>query len=302
LWKLGVDILLMCSIIAFVVRVLRNPSNPRGLRQLGELDGSIRGLIKEAENAGKSLNDQLIRRQDGLEKLLFDFESCEKRIIRLQSRAEETRGAVEVAMSKVQRGLDALNAALTRFQTKEAQVRLAAVEQQPMVQTVVAQPAPVIHREPVAPDQKIEVRGEAPHAPNVQPPVAAQPVFTPAVQPPVLPEQPVAQAVQQQPVPPFSGMAQPLAPVAPLASQIERETIPRRASPVTPEILSMAQSLLQQGATPETVSAKTGLSRDQVRLLIALDARKRSLKAGLGQQIIDPRLGVLGSQRKTTAT
>jgi hypothetical protein len=121
--SLGADIALMGSILLFVHRVLRNRTNPRGLRQLGELEGTIRSLIREAEGAGKSLNDQLIRRQESLEKLLFDLESCEKRIHRVQSRAEETRGGVDVAMAKVQKALDALNAALNRYQTREHQLR-----------------------------------------------------------------------------------------------------------------------------------------------------------------------------------
>lgn len=306
-WTLGADIALMGSIVLFVYRVLRNPTNPKGLRQLGELEGTIRSLIREAEGAGKSLNDQLIRRQESLEKILFDLEACEKRTHRVQSKAEETRGSVDVAIVKVQKGLDALNGALTRFQTREQQIKGFAEGQDPFltsaqqnsaagavpVQPPVRQSGQLQNQRPNTPEQPAAHWYEAPddgatYAPQTITDVQDGPLptydraiagFTRMSS-----EQDGMRRVIPQPEgragDRFVPLSQTPAPSSeqtglsePRADSIHRKVMGERlpsAPRITREQLVQAQSLIQQGVSVEEVIARSGLAPEQVKLLVAV--------------------------------
>lgn len=333
MWSLGSDVALMGSILLFVYRVLRNPTNPRGLRQLGELEGTIRSLIREAEGAGKGLNDQLIRRQEGLEKLLFDLEACEKRIHRIQSRAEETRGGVDVAMVKVQKALDALNAALARFQTRELQVRYlgergvvsddaaitrpadgahsvcpSPVPQPPPRRPLPSQRDPLISSWYEAPEGVGRDEAEMADVSSYDGDTRAQQARS-------------AEKSSQQELPngvhaASSGVSeQSGGPIRELEERVdvasaarsihERVTVDRMTQErhVTREHLAEARALLRQGLSVEEVSRRSGLLLDQVRLLSALDERSAlprttPMNRPVVRPAIDPRLGVLGNIRR----
>lgn len=330
MWSLGADVALMGSILLFVYRVLRNPTNPRGLRQLGELEGTIRSLIREAEGSGKSLNDQLIRRQEGLEKLLFDLEACEKRIHRLQSRAEETRGGVDVSMVKVQKALDALNAALARFQTRELQVRYVAErgvvpEEAPTSQIVQApnpaQSVPVRqsslrptdpgrkgpshpwYEAPEGAHQSSEETGDADYdgVYGGLPPRA----LNETIQRERLGQgRDASRQFREQSFPQSQDREQRPESFVSSSSIHDQITVDRtKQKPrVTREHLAEAQSLLRQGLSVEEVSRRSGLLVDQVRLLSALGDGRPTARPVTNRTIlrpaIDPRLGVLGNVRR----
>lgn len=328
MWSLGTDVALMSSILFFVYRVLRNPTNPRGLRQLGELEGTIRSLIREAEGAGKALNDQLIRRQEALEKLLFDLEACEKRIHRVQSRAEETRGGVDVAMVKVQKALDALNGALTRFQTREFQVRYVAErgvspEEHPAPHQVHVHSAPPPHLARQHPSQPILSRGndnsdqwyEAPdgttggqnrlaerHPDDDRRALLSQTHREHRETEPRGNDQATFYPNRGQPSPSYAHSESAPESVMTAGSIHDRVTVDhiRQKPRITREHLTKAQALLKQGIAPEEVARQTGLLLDQIHLLTALaDGRGESRHQAAGRPILrpatDPRLGVLGN-------
>jgi len=88
-WKLGADILLLGALgwLSFVlVRSKGAVAVPS--RQGIELERTLRGLIKEADLASSSLQDQLLRRQQSLEKVLRDLEATESRVSRAAANAE----------------------------------------------------------------------------------------------------------------------------------------------------------------------------------------------------------------------
>jgi len=73
-WTLMIDILLMGTVGIFTYKSLRTPNTFRHSKRLGELDSSLRMLIREASTAGATLNDELIIRRQELEKLLQELE------------------------------------------------------------------------------------------------------------------------------------------------------------------------------------------------------------------------------------
>jgi hypothetical protein len=79
-WKLVIDILLMTTVGLFTYKSLRTPNTFRHSKRLGELDASLRMLIREASSAGSTLNDELIIRKQELERLLQELELTASRL------------------------------------------------------------------------------------------------------------------------------------------------------------------------------------------------------------------------------
>jgi hypothetical protein len=78
--KVALDLLLVVAILYMTWRFISESPVTAHKRELRELQGGLQELISEASQSGKSLNDQLIRRQSNLEKLLLDFEDAERRL------------------------------------------------------------------------------------------------------------------------------------------------------------------------------------------------------------------------------
>lgn len=72
------------------LRFSRAPGVTAHSRQLADLEVALKGLVKEADAAGRSLNDQPLKRQSALEKLLIDVDVSEHRMTRSVSGAEDT--------------------------------------------------------------------------------------------------------------------------------------------------------------------------------------------------------------------
>ena len=97
--KVGVDILLMLSIIYLAWR-LAKPSTSFDDGRVRQLEESLRSLIREAEESSRSLGDHLMRRQQGMEKLLHEFESAEGRIQRTVKGADTKISELENEIHK----------------------------------------------------------------------------------------------------------------------------------------------------------------------------------------------------------
>jgi len=80
LWKLCADILLLVGLGWLGLRLARGQgSSVTGMREVRELEASLKELLHEAEGASRTLQERLSRRQQGLERLLQDLESAEHR-------------------------------------------------------------------------------------------------------------------------------------------------------------------------------------------------------------------------------
>ena len=82
LLELGVDIALMLSLVFLAFRFVRFPRNAPQSREMKDLERMLKGLIADAEDAGRSLDEQLQKRREELEHALFDIERAENRVNR----------------------------------------------------------------------------------------------------------------------------------------------------------------------------------------------------------------------------
>ena len=96
--KVLTDIALMSGIILVGLKVLMSPS--RNPKQIMELDAALKSLIREADHAGRDLNDQLLGRQQVLERLLVDLQSTESRLNSALTKIEEGRRLLEQASAR----------------------------------------------------------------------------------------------------------------------------------------------------------------------------------------------------------
>lgn len=97
--KIGVDVLLMLSLMYLAWRFSKQrPTQAEG--RVTQLEESLRGLVREAEDASRSLEDRLLRRQQGLEKLLREMEAAEAKVHRTLKGADEKKGELEGEIHK----------------------------------------------------------------------------------------------------------------------------------------------------------------------------------------------------------
>ena len=95
-----VDVALYCALGFLALRFLLSSSMSVG-RGAGagagtqKLESSLRKLIKEAEHAGRALNDQLARRQRTLQRLLDEIEGGEQRLRELMSSIQEAESELQ---------------------------------------------------------------------------------------------------------------------------------------------------------------------------------------------------------------
>ena len=97
--KLGADILLVAGVIFLAYRIMMSGSIGSKTAQLLILEASLKGLIKDADASGRSLNDELSRRQNQLERLLSDLTATENRLS-LQRQAIEQQIASQAQIPK----------------------------------------------------------------------------------------------------------------------------------------------------------------------------------------------------------
>ena len=93
--KLSSDGLLVVAIMLLCYRILISGSISTRSAKLVMLEASLRSLIKDAEGAGRSLNDELSRRQHSLERLLSDLTTAEGRLSLTQESIKATQASIE---------------------------------------------------------------------------------------------------------------------------------------------------------------------------------------------------------------
>ena len=285
IWKLVTDFGLLGSLVYFAYRFLRNqtPVNPH---QMQELQNGLRGAIREADQAGKGLNEQLIQRKQNLEKLLIDLETAESRVNRAVNAAEESKGELEILISKTKQAKDEIS-----YQSKPAKAAknvdkfvptpkedLLTVEQV----TEVADADEDDFSQAVNPTGRTNIFGEPiEEVANTYNPV-----------------------IRRSPKELESAFTE-----TPLTTQIEKEValpVPaaknKPAKEVTLEdVYAQAEDLLRAGHALEEVSKQTSLTSDEVRMLSQLMEADTALE---GPQVeasqADNRLGVLAGFKRQT--
>jgi len=278
-WRLLADTLLMGTLLYFCVRSLRSPTNPKTIRQVGELESTLKGLIREAEASGKGLNDQLLRRQDALEKVLLDLETAEQRITRGMKGAEDTGMTLEHAVGKAHRAIKQLAEAIERSEEALANIP----KNEPIIQVEIPKPPSFEEAVRVQPKRETRERSfELSRSVNER-------SFDP-------------QPLEEAP-PPRS---------RPLAASVERhvDRVPSDPMPLDrsigselAKVYSAAEQMLRAGEDLHTVHRRTRLPMEQVQRLSQLvnqeDIEEEQLPP---PQKVDPRLGVLGGASRRNST
>jgi hypothetical protein len=109
LWRISVDVCLMLSMLYLSVRILYSPERAKNLTRLNELNGSMEVLIKDAEEAGRDLNEHLIKRQSHLERLLSDLYTAEKNLKVLSAEGEDLKFVFEKSEKRINEKITSLN-------------------------------------------------------------------------------------------------------------------------------------------------------------------------------------------------
>ncbi len=98
--KLSTDGLLVLAIVFLCYRILMSGSISSRSAKLVMLESSLKGLIREADGASRSLHDELTRRQHSLERLLSDLTAVEGRLSLMQESMKTMTTSAQPAAAK----------------------------------------------------------------------------------------------------------------------------------------------------------------------------------------------------------
>lgn len=248
-------------------------SGGQAARELRAVEESVRRLIRDADEASRELNDQLLRREQALKRTLSDIDVAEKKARELFSNVEtkdsELRARIEVARE------------LTRAPLQSSVVV-------PHVAAHPAAPSSTASAQPVSPAPQVELQNLArKHWTEVDDE-----------------DDDFGIKVDQE--------VKPAARSAGLAASIERQQVsPEIKIPVgatLQDIIKAAHRMIQEGAELQTVAARTRLPLEQVHLLARAFKTRENQSQRSAQSAhtmstskmapTDSRLGVLGSIKR----
>lgn len=272
IWQLVVDLGLVASVLVMSARAFKSSRLPSMLPQTRELESSLRVLIAEAERAGQNLNDQLLHREQNIQRHLSTIQESENRITKalvdaeaLHSKLQTTRAETIKLIQEVKNGLE-----------QGVQMEQSRYEAQPMPHQDV-RPQRVVHEQVTPPpaSSRIEVRDEAP--------TFAESTYT---------ESPMVSEAQ------------------PNALRRERAVAEAPRSNATgydlKKVYQAAEAMIKQGQKIEQVAAQTKIPLEGVRLLAEMieiereeDTRQR--ESTVKVPTTDSRLGALGAIRRQTS-
>ncbi len=299
--KMASDIMLLLSLVWLSFRFVRTPGTGAWNSRMADLESSIRSLIREADEAGRSLGDQLARRQRELEKALYDAETIEGRINKAIIGAEDRKGQLDIQIGKAETAQHGLESAISRSETaaasrplaKSIQVeRQAPPEPQPIIMETVEEPAEEIDSPPIYEEE--EFIGQPPYQ-ELQPAELAPepPSFEIAVQ-----RNPARETATQR----AAGKATPL--TAQVEKEVEQESAPTpavRRQRLRSSMHSIYQAAEQSARVTEEIKPKPALDEQDfgVQDPVSISDRPLEVISTAPQQPgRDPRLGVLGGIKR----
>ncbi len=273
-WKLLTDCGLLGSLIYFALRYLRNQSaaNPH---QLQELHNGLRNAIREADQAGKSLNQQLITRKQSLEKLIFDVQSAESRLNRSIDSAEERKAELDFRLNNPSYNQTATTGISAQPETAayqppkrdllkvEIELDKAVAGDDEFVQAVTAAPKTNIFGETISGSSVVKDSSSIASDENIEHAFGQSPLTTKI-------EKEINVAA---------------------GSYKKKETSPE-------EVYSMAEELLRAGKAIDEVSRQTNLTADEVRILSQMLESETEQESSQEIRTEDNRLGVLSGFKR----
>lgn len=270
LWQLLVDIGLITSVLTLTTRAFKAARLPGMLPKTRELESSLRTLIGEAEAAGLALNDQLLRREQNIQKALSEIQQSEARIAQALTEAEALQSKLQVTRNETVRVIQDLKVGFERGVQAE---RVRAEERQaPSVMS----PPPI--QAPQLQEQRASVERGADFVEQTYPRTPLQRSVE------------VSTASQGLKDPGRSGS---VLNTASSASDLKR-------------VYQSAELLIKEGNAVESVASQMKLPVEGVKLLAQMieiereeDSRKQDQSGKFATA--DSRLGALGSIRRQTS-
>ncbi len=287
--KVATDVSLILALLFLGYRICRSPRSAATIQQVGQLETSLRMLMKEADTASRGLNDQLLKRQQSLEKLLSDIESVDQSIVKSISNVDAKKTEIESLVREATRAGDQLTKNHSR-QIIETAPAMPALSQAPLE-------GRILDSSPIAEPESFGKRIAQPTPKKAQTniygePLGVEPAQRAAIQP-VPAKAPVRKATQRY--------------MQSLARKVEREVSdaalaePDLTSSIQ-EVYTAAEKLLKAGREPEFVAQATNLPLEEVEALQRLAGAQEAASAqpvvttSVAQE--DPRLGVLGGIKR----
>jgi DNA repair exonuclease SbcCD ATPase subunit len=270
-----------------------------------ELEASLRSLISDADAAGRHLNEQLLRREQNLQKLLADISEAEGRLSRSITASEERSKEIHIALENAQELIAELKESFKeeqealRRQQQELRTHQRSFKDQDVKAESLKQTSRKRLDEPQPPS--FEEVGYHRARPRASAPAEYDREISP--QPERMSED------QRRSRPAVSSQEKVMQPEPreparkPATYQAEAATEQRNMQ----KIYAAAEVLLKQGRQLEQVSAQTRLPVEEVRMLsqmieIERDEEQRKSTTGAAAPVDDSRLGVLGNIRRQTTT
>lgn len=269
LWQMAVDLGLIAAVLTMAVRWMKGSQAQALLPQTIELEAALRNLIAEAEVAGRHLNDQLLRRENNIQKYLAELEDSERRIASSVVEGEEVAKRIEGISSTAQTRLQELVSARAPVAKAQAALNSSAKTQQ-QVAALAHASASAVH----ASQKSAKSRASEPQRKAA--PVSAE-----------------------------TGAAAPARAANPAASRPAQAygSAAKREGSELQRVYAAAEKMIRDGHDAESVAASTKLPLEGVQLLSQMieveqtDESKGS-QQGTTESAGDPRLGALGATRR----
>ena len=287
MWQLLVDIGLITSVLTMTVRAFKSSRLPSMLPKTRELEASLRGLIGDAETAGLQLNDQLLRREQNIQRALSEIQQSEARIAKAIAEAEALQSKLQQTRVETVRVIQDLKTGFERG----VQVERSRIDEQSAAMNT-------------APVQATTDYQHTPQTPGYQ---APQPQSAP--QSPAFVEQSYARSPLQRSVEVATTTTASVPPNPASAGVTQSGRRTAQAQPSAAELQKVyksAEMMLKDGQTLESVATQMKLPVEGVRLLaqmIEIEREEDTRK----QDAVDPfaatdsRLGALGVIRRQTS-
>jgi hypothetical protein len=282
-WQLATDLLLLCSLVYLSFQFVRSPRINAQLRAVRELESALRVLVREADGAGRSLNDQLMRRQQALEKALIDADLTEQRLQKVVAAQSPSAATIEATAS----------ARNTTRQTRTAP------DAEETTNSQLRRSIEVGQDNPQAQWNKVNIYGE---------PIQAEPISEAkapgrAQQRAMRTYSPLKAAVQTEIV----AEETPMQPTPSKRSERIKPSAVKEAEDAIEDLYATAEELLRAGEGLALVAARTNLPISDIRALSQMIIGERAVaetKQGPLPPVVDedPRLGVMATMKRQTIT
>lgn len=279
MWQLFIDIGLISSVMAVTMKALKASRIPGMLPKTRELEASLRSLIAEAEQAGMQLNEQLLRREQNIQKSLSEIQEHEARMTTMLAEAELLQSKLQATRTETVRIVQDLRAGFERgMQSETGRLAEQLVAERASASTVKSQMSP---HNPSRLAQQIEIERA-----SVLPNQLEQGGFVEHVYSSTPSSNPLSSSVSSS------------APRPPASSQASAADLQRT--------YQSAELMIKEGQAVESVASQMKLPIEGVKLLAQMievereeDTRRQDPSGKFAT--VDSRLGALGSLRRQTS-